>query len=69
MGRKIRVKTFCGVEIDCIVKNVRRREDHPIYDVVPAGDPKLREFRLAGVPVDEKNCRDPFVVFNWQILN
>lgn len=68
VGRRIRVKTFCGVEIDCIVKSVRHRENRPSYEAVPVGDAKVKEFRAAGVPVDEKNSHEPFAVFEWQIL-
>jgi hypothetical protein len=68
VGKAIRVRTFSGVEIVCIIKNVRHTNTGPIYDVVPGNDPKVKEFRAAGVPVDDNNARDPFVAFDWQIL-
>lgn len=67
-GKTILVKTYCGVEITCIIRKVRGNPDDPIYDVSPVGDLKVAEFRKAGVPVDDNNARNDFVAFDWQIV-
>lgn len=68
VGKTLKVKTFSGVILTCVVRSVRTSRDGSVYDVTPVGDPKVKELRAAGVPVDERSASDPFVVFEWQIL-
>ena len=68
VGKTVKVKTFAGVELACTVRGVRHLRDGVAYDVVPESDSKVKDFRAAGVPVDDRTGRDLFVVFEWQIL-
>ena len=68
VGSLINVKTLCGVTLACRIVEVRRVTSGVVYDVRPAGDPMVREFQKAGVPVTPENARDKFVAFDWQIL-
>lgn len=68
VGSLIVVKTFCGVTIQCRIVEVRSVSGDTVYDVKPAGDPLVREFQKAGVPVNDENARDKFVAFEWQVI-
>jgi len=63
-GTLVKVRTFSGVEIMCTIVGIRAQ----VYDVRPAGDPMIRDFQKAGVPITPANARDQFVAFEWQIL-
>lgn len=68
VGSVINVRTFCGVTLTCRILEVRSSADGVVYDVKPAGDPMIRAFQKAGVPVNLENAREKFVAFDWQIL-
>lgn len=67
-GTTIGVITYAGVKVMCKVVEVRKLKSGLAYDVRPVGDPMVKEFQKAGVPITQDNCYSQFVAFDWQIL-
>jgi len=67
-GKALYIRTFSGVELMVEIIKVRQTSTGPVYDVKPVGDPKIKEFQKAGVPVNESNAREQFVAFDWQVI-
>jgi len=67
-GKVIKVKTYCGVILQCRVISSRYAEKGIIYEVKPHNDPMINEFNRAGVPTTNENAWDTFVAFDWQVV-
>ncbi len=67
-GKVVKVKTYCGVTLQCSIVSSRYAEKGVIYEVKPYGNSMINEFNRAGVPTTNENAWDTFVAFDWQVI-
>jgi len=65
-GAKVRVRTFCGVEVDVILTDIRESGDGWIASARMTDPMQLALLKRAGVPTGSLD--EIFTVFDWQLL-